>query len=142
ITRIVDNPISIRQAFWAPYKKAARMIHEQITKRAAGADQAAATRLALAAAKFGKTAEPLGPPAPAAPVEPAKPKTDPGSIAALSVGAAGAGAMVGAIMTGFLNLKGLMPLGVFAVLLLISGPSMLFAWLKLRKRNLGPILDA
>jgi len=26
--------------------------------------------------------------------------------------------------------------------LLISGPSLLIAWLKLRKRNLGPILDA
>jgi hypothetical protein len=26
--------------------------------------------------------------------------------------------------------------------LLISGPSMFLAWLKLRKRNLGPILDA
>ena len=27
-------------------------------------------------------------------------------------------------------------------MLLISGPSMLLAWLKLRRRNLGPILDA
>ena len=27
-------------------------------------------------------------------------------------------------------------------MLLISGPSLLIAWLKLRKRNLGPILDA
>src|SRR5207302_6934056 len=52
ITRIVDNPISIRQAFWAPYKKAARMIHEQITKRAAGADQASVARLTQAAAKL------------------------------------------------------------------------------------------
>src|SRR6266446_7205173 len=63
-------------------------------------------------------------------------------VAALSVGAAGAGAMVGAIMTGFLNLKGLMPLGVVAIILIVSGPSMVMAWLKLRKRNLGPILDA
>src|SRR5580692_3954670 len=35
-----------------------------------------------------------------------------------------------------------MPLGVIALILLISGPSMLIAWLKLRQRNLGPILDA
>jgi hypothetical protein len=35
-----------------------------------------------------------------------------------------------------------MPLGILAVLLAISGPSMLIAWLKLRQRNLGPILDA
>src|ERR1041385_5099045 len=50
--------------------------------------------------------------------------------------------MIGGMVTGFLNLKGLMPLGVLAIILIISGPSMLLAWLKLRKRNLGPILDA
>ena len=138
ITKILDNPISVRQAFWSPYKKAARMVQEQIAKRAATADEAAAARLAQAAAKL-ETAATSGQ-APAAP--PPKPKVDPGMIAALSVGAAGAGAMVGAIVTGFLSLKGLMPLGVLAIMLLISGPSMLLAWLKLRKRNLGPILDA
>ena len=36
----------------------------------------------------------------------------------------------------------LMPLGIVAIMLLISGPSMVIAWLKLRQRNLGPILDA
>src|SRR3989442_6536191 len=35
-----------------------------------------------------------------------------------------------------------MPLGVLAIILIISGPSMVLAWMKLRKRNLGPILDA
>jgi hypothetical protein len=34
------------------------------------------------------------------------------------------------------------PLVFAGLLLLISGPSVLLAWLKLRKRNLGPILDA
>jgi hypothetical protein len=52
------------------------------------------------------------------------------------------GATLGAILTGFLNLKWMMPLGVVAIMLVISGPSMLMAWLKLRKRNLGPLLDA
>ena len=35
-----------------------------------------------------------------------------------------------------------MPLVVLGLLLLVSGPSMLLAWLKLRRRNLGPLLDA
>jgi hypothetical protein len=35
-----------------------------------------------------------------------------------------------------------MPLGFGALLLAISGPSMLIAWLKLRQRNIGPLLDA
>jgi len=34
------------------------------------------------------------------------------------------------------------PLAFIAILLAISLPSVLIAWLKLRKRNLGPILDA
>jgi len=138
VSKLVDNPISIRQAFWAPYKKAARMIQEQIAKRAAAADDAAAARLAQKAADIEKAAETGQAAAP----PPPKQKVDPGMIAALSVGAAGLGATLGAILTGFLNLKGLMPLGVLAILLIISGPSMLFAWLKLRRRNLGPILDA
>src|SRR5678815_1431078 len=45
ITKIVDNPISIRQAFWSPYKKLVRMIEEQIAKRAAAADASAQAQL-------------------------------------------------------------------------------------------------
>ena len=139
ITKIVDNPISIRQAFWAPYKKAARLIQEQIAKRAATADEAAAARLAQAAVKLEHAAQTGQPPVP----EPVpKQKVDPGLVAALSVGAAGVGATFGAIVTGFLNLRWMMPLGVLAIILIISGPSMLLAWLKLRRRNLGPLLDA
>jgi hypothetical protein len=142
ISKIVDNPISIRQAFWAPYKKAARFIQEQIAKRAADADEATVARLAEAAAKMeqASTGAPVAAPV-QAPPPPAK-TIDPGLIAALGVGAAGIGGMIGGVVTGFLNLKGLMPLGVLAIILAISCPSMLLAWLKLRKRNLGPILDA
>jgi hypothetical protein len=34
------------------------------------------------------------------------------------------------------------PLLVFGIMLIISGPSVLLAFVKLRRRNLGPILDA
>jgi len=143
ITRILDNPISIRQAFWAPYKKVARFINEQVAKRAASADSQMAGKLAQAAVKVGQKMEPAqGPPPAPQPAAPPKPGVDPGMVAALGVGAAGIGAMVGGIVSGFLNMKGLMPLGILLIILLISGPSMILAWLKLRKRNLGPILDA
>ena len=49
ITSIVENPISIRQAFWAPYKKFLRMIEEQVAKRAAAADAEATGKLTRAA---------------------------------------------------------------------------------------------
>ena len=39
VTKIVDNPISIRQAFFSPYKRFIRGIEEQVAKRAAAADE-------------------------------------------------------------------------------------------------------
>jgi hypothetical protein len=120
------------------------MIQEQIAKRAANADEESVATLAQAATKVEESLKAgQAPPAtPAAAAAPPKQKIDPGLIAALSVGAAGVGGMIGGIVSGFLNLGVMMPLGVLAIILLISGPSMLLAWLKLRKRNLGPILDA
>ena len=44
IIRIVDNPISIRQAFFAPYKKFIRFVGMQIAKRAAAADSRSCLR--------------------------------------------------------------------------------------------------
>jgi hypothetical protein len=46
------------------------------------------------------------------------------------------------VLSAFLGLGVWMPVGFLALLLMISGPSMLLAWMKLRQRNLGPILDA
>jgi len=47
------------------------------------------------------------------------------------------------VVTGFLGLKAWqMPLALFGLMLIISGPAMAMAFFKLRNRNLGPILDA
>jgi hypothetical protein len=134
ITRIQDNPISIRQAFWAPYKKAARAIQEQFAKRATSADELAVSSLA----RMATVPQEPG----ATPARQISSRIDPGMIAALSVGVAGLGGMIGGIATGFLALRWMMPLGLLAIIGVISGPSMVLAWLKLRRRNLGPILDA
>jgi hypothetical protein len=136
ITKIIDNPISIRQAFWGPYKKLVRLIEEQVAKRAAEEEAAADSRL---------TGTAVG----VANVDRGKPeakKIDVGTVAAMGVA-------FGALMTAFAAIAGYMSgllklpfwqlcLAVVALLLLVSGPSMVIAWIKLRKRNLGPILDA
>ncbi|MFM8979296.1 MAG: hypothetical protein ACKOSS_02360, partial [Planctomycetia bacterium] len=134
ITKIVDNPISVRQAFWSPYKKLTRWAGELMAKRAAAADEEANARLQASTATAATTAAPP-PPQP-------KPKFDVGVVAALGVAVGGITAALGALLQAFFGLGVLMPLGVLGALLLISGPSMFIAWLKLRKRNLGPILDA
>jgi hypothetical protein len=136
ITKIIDNPISIRQAFWSPYKKLVRMIEEMAAKRAAAADAAADKKLATAATATVNVDQ----------TKPAAKKMDVGTVAAISVAIAGIGALVTTLIGQAMGLFRLpfwqLCLAVVGILLVISGPSMIIAWLKLRKRNLGPILDA
>jgi len=133
ITSIVDNPISIGQAFWAPYKKFLRMIEEQVAKRAAAAEAASSGKLATAAegaanADKAKAAEPK--------------KIDIGTVAALGVAVGAIGGALGAVATGLAKLAiWQLPLVVVGLILVISVPSMVIAWLKLRQRTLGPILE-
>ena len=111
---------------------------------------ASAEEAAPAAADDAATAKLESTAATAANVDKAKPaepkKVDVGAVAAMGVA-------FGFLMTAFATIAGYatgllkLPfwqvcLAVVGLLLLISGPSMLIAWLKLRKRNLGPILDA
>jgi hypothetical protein len=137
VTKIIENPLSVRQAFWSPYKKVLRAVEDLIAKRAA--DEAKASDAATAGAVQLPKAPAAGP-APAAP--PAGRKLDVGTIAALGVGVGGIAAAFGALLSAFFGLGFWMPLGVLGLMLCISGPSMAVAWLKLRKRNLGPLLDA
>jgi hypothetical protein len=128
ITKIIANPISVRQAFWSPYKKFVRYIEEQVAKRAADADAAATANLQSA-----------GTAAPAA----APTKIDTGTLAAIGLVLT---TLLGALGMIFTKIFGLptweIPLAFVGILLAISMPSVVIAWLKLRKRNLGPILDA
>lgn len=143
IIKIVSNPISIREAFWTPYKKLVRAIEDNVTRRAAAADAAANAKLESVGkdvAHADKAALPLAAP-PAAAAPPAK-KIDLGTVAAIGVAIGGIGTLVGALLATMFGLGKWLPFGVLALLLLISGPSMLLAWLKLRRRNLGPMLDA
>jgi hypothetical protein len=136
ITKIVENPVSIVQAFWTPYKRALRWIEDQVAKRAAAADASATSRLTSAAQMVEQ------PPAAGAPAAPPKPKIDIGTLAAIGVAIGGITTAMGILLAAFFSLGWLMPLGIAGLILVISLPSMVIAWLKLRQRNLGPILDA
>ena len=142
ITKIVVNPISLRQAFWQPYKRFVRWVEEQIAKRAAEADAAASQKLTAAAtAAVTKGAAPAVAPAASVPQ-----KVDIGTVAALGVAFGAIGGFFAAVAT--LG-KDLWAQGAFAmvgavlgIMVIISGPSLVMTYIKLRKRNLGPILDA
>jgi hypothetical protein len=138
VTKIVSAPISVREAFWSPYKKLIRTIEEQATKRAQAAEAEADAKVtaagtAVAHADATKPSDPVAVPAK---------KIDVGTVAAIGVAIGGIGAMLAGILGTIFGLGKWLPLGLLGILLVISGPSMAIAWLKLRKRNLGPILDA
>ncbi len=132
VTKIVDNPISVKQAFWSPYRKLAKFINDKIDKSAAEKDSAATADLLAKAdgAEPGKKQ----------PFDIAK---FAGIFAAVGMAFAGIGVALKALISGIAALKWWQFLLVIAaIMLVISGPACFIAWKKLRKRDLGPVLNA
>ncbi len=143
IVRVIENPISIRQAFWSPYKQMAQMIGRQINKLAAARDKAIMDKAAAGIADSTQKiagGKPAAPPAQAQPFDAAK---FAGIFAAIGLAVGFIGSAIVSVVTGFLKLAWWqMPLVIAGLMLVISTPSVVIAWLKLRQRTLGPILDA
>lgn len=140
IVKVIEHPISIRQAFWSPYKRIAKMIGEQIQKLAAARDKAVTDKAAAGIAATAQKADAGVPPAPPVPFDVGK---FAGIFAAIGLAIGAIGTALAAVITGLLKLPWWqMPLVLGVLMLLVSGPSMILAWLKLRQRNLAPILDA
>ncbi len=137
VTSIVENPLSIRQAFWAPYKKAGRWINDKVNKFAA--DKAAKGEGTLSNITESATNKPA---AGADAAQKAAP-FDVGKIAVITIAVS---AVVGVFTAIFAVLKGLTwwqwIILIAALMLVISLPSVFIAWRKLRRRDLGPVLNA
>ena len=138
VFKIIDNPISIRQAFWSPYNKIGRYIETTIEKRAAEKDSKVMADMTAKVDNAGKDG--------AAGAE----KKKPFDIATFAGIFAAIGLAIGAIMDAIADMskqvsdwtwwKWLVLIAV--IMLVISAPSMILAWLKIRKRNLSPLLNA
>ena len=138
VTKVVDNPISVRQAFWSPYRKLANFINDKIDKAAAEKDKAAVSELLDTAASDA---------APAKVAETIKDKFDIAKFAGIFAAIGMAFGMLADAAVGLV--KGVAKLNwwediiaIAAIMLVISGPACFIAWRKLRKRNLGPVLNA
>ena len=149
ITKVVDNPISVAQAFWNPYRRMSTAVENLINKSAAEKD---AKMMADATAKINAAPASLPAAAPAAGADPAaKPAPVPpfdiakfaGIFAALGMAVGMIGSALAALAKGIFALEWWQLLLSFAaILLIISGPSMVMAWMKLRRRNIAPLLNA
>ncbi len=147
IVKIIDNPISIAQAFWNPYRRMATAVENLINKSAAEKD---AKMMSDATAKI--NAMPSSIPATDANgvADGATPAAPPFDIAKFAGIFAAIGMALGMIGTAVATLaKGIFALewwqlllSFVALLLVVSGPSMVMAWMKLRRRNIAPLLNA
>ncbi|MDP2680178.1 MAG: hypothetical protein Q8O85_15860 [Rhodoferax sp.] len=141
IAKIIDHPISLRQAFWSPYKQLARLVSSQVQKMAASKAKASDDKLAALATQAGQSANTPAPKAVApAAFDVAK---FAGIFAAIGLALGAIGTALAALLGGLFSLSWWqIPLVFLGVMLLVSGPAVVVAWFKLRSRNLGPILDA
>ena len=136
VFKIIENPISIRQAFWTPYRKMAKWVEDKINKSAAEKDAKAFDDMT---AKADATV--------ANPNAEQKPAFDiakfAGIFAAIGMALGMIGTALAAVAGGLASLNWWQLIIVFiCILLVISGPSMIMAWMKLRRRNLAPVLNA
>ena len=138
VTKIIDNPISIRQAFWSPYRKMAKSVEDMINKRAAEKD---AKVMSDANSKIDNANLPADGQKPEA-----KPPFDIAKFAGIFAAIGLAIGLIGAAIGGLFEWLGLHWYNILIffliIIAIISGPSMIMAWLKLRKRNLTPVLNA
>ena len=140
ITKIVDNPISIRQAFFSPYRKLMTTIENQINKAAATADAKASADINKGVEGAKLKQEDADKKEPPKPFDVGK---FAGIFAAIGLAIGAIGGFLVSIGKGFSEMPfWKIPLAIMGILLLISGPAMIMAYLKLRKRNLAPILDS
>lgn len=143
VVKIVESPISLRQSFWAPYKKVASFVGDQFSKFASSKDkivESGVNKAVTAAANQAAAAvAPTPPPPPPPPFDIAK---FAGIFAAVGLAV---GAIGGALTSFFMGVERMplweKPIILVVIILLISGPSMLIAFLRLRQRTLGPLLE-
>ena len=141
VVKIIDNPISIGQAFWSPYRKLGEWVSGLITKSAAEKEKKS----------FADLTTKLQTPPATTPDKPAQPAPFDiakfaGIFAAIGMAVGYIGSFLTDLATGVKSIAltawWALPVAIISLLLVISGPSMVLAWMKLRKRNLAPLLNA
>ena len=143
VVKIIDNPISIGQAFWSPYRKLGEWVSGLITKSAAEKEKKSFADLTTKLQTAPATTPAAGQPAQPAPFDIAK---FAGIFAAIGMAVGYIGSFLTSLVTGVksiaLSAWWALPVAIISLLLVVSGPSMILAWMKLRKRNLAPLLNA
>lgn len=141
LLRVVRNPISLREAMWAPYIRFANLVGGQLQKLVAAKDAAISSASSkLASSTATGQADSAAKAAP--PKQPFDIAKSAGIFAAVSVGISMVSASFTYIARSLFSLGWWWPMALLVIFAVISGPSVVMAWFKLRRRSLGPLLDA
>lgn len=128
VVKMITKPISIQQAIWAPYQRIGRLITEQINKWASNKD-ADIEKTSTQAVQNPESKFDIG--------------KSVGIFAAIGLAVGAIGTALATIFQAIFSLTWWQfPLVILGLFLIISGPSVILAWLKLRRRTLGPLLEA
>ena len=135
ITKVVEAQVSLAEAFWMPWKKLGAAISGAVKKFLGDREAAADAKLAAGAQNVtaGKKDGASG----------AGGAALASSVAAIGIGVGMVGAAAASLMAA---VKGMGPwqavAAVVAIVLVVSMPSVILTWFKLRRRDLGAILNA
>lgn len=126
VTKVVEAQVSLREAFWAPWRKLGEGVAATV-KKFLGDKQAAAQKNVEAGTQNAQA----GGAAMAS------------SVAAIGIGVAMVGSAAAALMAAISNMTALqIAISIVALILVVSLPSVILTWFKLRQRDLGAILNA
>jgi len=126
VTKVVENQVSLMEAFWSPWRKLGAGVAAMV-KKFFGDKQAAADKTIESGAQNAQA----GGAAMAS------------SVAAIGIGIGMVGAAAASLMAAISGMDAAhLAVSVVALVLVISLPSVVLTWFKLRRRDLGAILNA
>lgn len=126
ITKTVENQVSLAEAFWMPWRKLGEGIASTV-KKFFGDSQSQAMNMTEKATKDSSSAS----------------AALASSVAAIGIGIGVAGAAFSALLATVRSMSPwMLALAVVMLVLIVSVPSVILAWFKLRKRDIGAILNA
>ena len=135
VTKVVEAQVSLAEAFWMPWKKLGAAIAGAVKKFLGDRESAADAKLSSAAQNVTDGKKDAAGGAGGAALA--------SSVAAIGIGVGMVGAAAASLMAA---VKGMGPwqavASVVAIVLVVSMPSVILTWFKLRRRDLGAILNA
>lgn len=126
VTKVVESEVSLSEAFWSPWRKLGEGVASSVKKFLGEKQAAAQTKLDAGAQNVQAGGAAMA-----------------SSVAAIGIGVGMMGAAVASLMAAISGMSWLQLIAsIFALILVVSMPSVVLTWFKLRQRDIGAVLNA